>query len=182
MGSVIDIELLQLLEDRLGKEDGRKVAEAIEKSFEEMKKKAEGLAIQKKLELKDELTKELASKADIVYLDGKIESVRASLEGKIGTEIARLEGKMQSEISRLEGKMQSEISRLEGKMQSEITRLEGKIETEISRLEGKIEKEILRLDRKFTILLTGIFFTIVFLNQNTIEFILKLINFFKFNL
>ncbi len=39
MGSVIDIELLQLLEDRLGKEDGRKVAEAIEKSFEEMRKK-----------------------------------------------------------------------------------------------------------------------------------------------
>jgi hypothetical protein len=68
MARAIDLELLQLLEDKLGKETARKVAQAIELGLEVMEKRAEELAIQKKLELRDELTKELASKADIQVL------------------------------------------------------------------------------------------------------------------
>ena len=45
---VIDLELLQLLEDKLGKEEARKVAQAIELGLEIMEKRAEELAIQKK--------------------------------------------------------------------------------------------------------------------------------------
>ena len=109
MAQAINIELLQLLEDKLGKEEGRKVAEAINIGLDVIEKKAESVALQKKLELKDELTKELANKADI------------------------------------------------------------------ARLEGKIEKEILRLDRKFTIMFIILFFTIIFLNQNALEFIFKVL-------
>jgi hypothetical protein len=46
----------------------------LERAYEEMEKKAESLAIQKKLELKDELTKELATKEDIARLEGMIQS------------------------------------------------------------------------------------------------------------
>jgi hypothetical protein len=68
---------LQLFEDKLGKEEARKEAQAIELGLEIMEKRAEELAIQKKLELRDELTKELASKADIQVLNAEIQAVRA---------------------------------------------------------------------------------------------------------
>jgi hypothetical protein len=131
MPRVIDLELLQLLEDKLGKETARKVAQAIELGLEVMEKRAEELALQKKLELKDELTKELASKADIQVLKAEIQAVRA------------------------------EVQAME------------------ARLEAKIEKEILRLDRKFTILFIILFFTLILVNQNSLEFLLKVLGVIK---
>jgi hypothetical protein len=131
MPKAIDLELLQLLEDKLGKETARKVAQAIELGLEVMEKRAEELAIQKKLELKDELTKELASKADIQVLKAEIQAVRA------------------------------EVQAME------------------ARLEAKIEKEILRLDRKFTILFIILFFTLILVNQNALEFLLKVLGVIK---
>jgi len=90
------------------------VAQAIELGLEVMEKRAEELALQKKLELKDELTKELASKADLQILRAEIQA-----------------------------------------------------------MEAKIEREILRLDRKFTILFIILFFTVILVNQNALEFLLK---------
>jgi hypothetical protein len=124
MARAIDLELLQLLEDKLGKETARKVAQAIEIGLEVMEKRAEELAIQKKLELRDELTKELASKADIQVLKAEIQAVR----------------------------------------------------TELS---AKIENEILRLDRKFTIMFIILFFTLILVNQNALEFLLKVLGLIK---
>jgi hypothetical protein len=186
MAGVIKVETLQFFEDRLGKEEGRKVAEVLERAFEEMEKKAESLALQKKLELKDELTKELATKEDIARLEGMIQSEVARLEGMIKSESIKLESMIKSEVARIETKMESEIKRLEGMIQSEVTRLEGMIKTEIVRLEGKMEaellkisKEILRIDKKFTILFILIFFAVIFINQNAIEFLLKVFNVIK---
>ncbi len=150
MPNIIKIETLQFFEDRLGKEEGRKVAEVLERAYEEMEKKAESLAIQKKLELKDELTKELATKEDI----------------------ARLEGMIKSETAKSEGMIKSETSRLEGMMKSEISRLEGLIKSETLKLENKLTQ----LEKKFTLMIFALFFVVIFLNQNTIEFILKIIN------
>jgi len=117
MAPTLNIELLQLLEDKLGKEEGRKVAEAIEIGLGLIEKKAEAVALQKKLELRDELTKELTSKADLLAVEAK--------------------------------------------------------------LEGKIEKEILRLDRKFTIMFIILFFTVIFLNQNALEFLFRVLGVIK---
>ncbi len=124
MARAINLELLQLLEDKLGKETARKVAQAIEIGLEILEKRAEELAIQKKLELKDELTKELASKADIQVLKTEIQAVRAELS-------------------------------------------------------AKIENEILRLDRKFTIMFIILFFTLILVNQNALEFLLKVLGLIK---
>jgi hypothetical protein len=131
MARAIDLELLQLLEDKLGKEEARKVAQAIELGLEILEKRAEELAIQKKLELRDELTKELASKADIQVLKAEIQAVRAEMQAME------------------------------------------------ERLEAKIEKEILKLDRKFTILFIILFFTLILVNQNAIEFLLKVLGLIK---
>jgi len=124
MAQAISIEIYRLLEEKLGKEEAAKVASAIEVGFEAIEKKAEAVALQKKLELKDELTKELATKADL-------QIVRADLK------------------------------------------------TDIARLEGKIETDIARLDRKFTIMFIILFFTIIFLNQNALEFLARILGLIK---
>jgi len=124
MARAIDLELLQLLEDKLGKETARKVAQAIELELEVMEKRAEELALQKKLELKGDLTKELASKADIQVLKAEIQTVRTELF-------------------------------------------------------AKIENEILKLDRKFTIMFIILFFTLILVNQNALEFLLKVLGLIK---
>jgi hypothetical protein len=140
MAKVIDLELLQLLEDKLGKDEARKVAKAIELGLEVMEKRAEELALQKKLELRDELTKELASKADLLALKAEMQAMEQRLEAKI--ELVRKE-------------LGGEIN---------------KVKTELS---AKIENEILRLDRKFTIMFIILFFTLILVNQNALEFLLK---------
>jgi len=131
MARAIDLELLQLLEDKLGKEEARKVAQAIELGLEILEKRAEELAIQKKLELRDELTKELASKADIQVLKTEIQTVKAEMQAME------------------------------------------------ARLEAKIEREILKLDRKFTIMFIILFFTLILVNQNALEFLLKVLGLIK---
>ena len=146
MARVIDLELLQLLEDRLGKETARKVAQAIEIGLEVLEKRAEELALQKKLELRDELTKELASKADLLALKAEMQAMEQRLEAKI--ELVRKE-------------LSGEIN---------------KVKTELS---AKIENEILRLDHRFTILFIILFFTLILVNQNALEFLLKVLGLIK---
>ncbi len=131
MARAIDLELLQLLEDKLGKETARKVAQAIEIGLEILEKRAEELAIQKKLELRDELTKELASKADIQVLKAEIQAIRAEMQAME------------------------------------------------ARLEAKIEREILKLDRKFTIMFIILLSAVILVNQNALEFLLKVLGLIK---
>jgi len=138
MPKAIDLELLQLLEDKLGKETAGKVAQAIELGLEIMEKRAEELAIQKKLELKDELTKELASKADIQVLKTEIQAVRTEMQA-----------------------------------------MEAKLEAKIEKVRSELREEILRLDRKFTILFIILFFTLILVNQNALEFLLKVLGVIK---
>ncbi|ACD65961.1 MAG TPA: hypothetical protein DEA57_03480 [Sulfurihydrogenibium sp.] len=86
MANVIDFELLEKLEEKVGKEEAKKIAQTIELIYNELDKKSESLANQKKLELKDELTKELATKADLVL-------VKTELEAKIEKEVLKLDKK-----------------------------------------------------------------------------------------
>jgi ABC-type phosphate transport system auxiliary subunit len=140
----INIELYQFLEERLGKEEARKVAEVIERSFEAIEKKAEEVALQKKLEIKDELTKELATKADIARLEGEVKADIARLEGEIQTFKADFEGKISSLKTDLEGKIYNLKTDLEGKIYNLKTDLEGKISALKTDLEGRIS--VLRME------------------------------------
>ncbi len=76
-----------------------------------MEKRAEELAIQKKLELKDELTKELASKADIQVLKAEIQTVRAEMQAME----ERLEAKIDKVRTELSAKIENEILKLDRK-------------------------------------------------------------------
>lgn len=124
MASVLTLDMLQLIENKLGKEDAKKVAEAIELAFTAIEKKAEAVALEKKLEIKDELTKELVTKAEFF---GEMKLIR------------------------------QEMQTLRQEMQT-----------------VKVE-----LDRKLTIMFVVLFFTIVFLNQNALEFLARILGLLK---
>ncbi|WP_299226280.1 hypothetical protein [Sulfurihydrogenibium sp.] len=95
MAYVIDYELLEKLEQKVGKEEAKKIAQTIELIYNELDKKSESLAQQKKLELKDELTKELATKADIDMIYQKLELLKTELEAKIDKEVLKLQNDIQ---------------------------------------------------------------------------------------
>ncbi|MBI5875132.1 MAG: hypothetical protein HZB81_04700 [Deltaproteobacteria bacterium] len=124
MSASIPIELYESLEDKYGKDLARDITKTIEISFEAIEKKADAIALQKKLEIKDELTKELASKADILLLRQELETVKTELE-------------------------------------------------------AKIENGLLKLDRKFTIMFIILFFTIIFVNRDALEFMAKVLGLIK---
>jgi hypothetical protein len=101
----IPVSLYEKLERKFGRDEALEIAKMIEDFFDEMDRKAGEIALQKKLELKDELTRELATKADLITaraeLEGEIKNVRTELEGKI--EKVRIE--LGARIDRLDLKL-----------------------------------------------------------------------------
>jgi len=90
MATAIPIEILYLLEEKIGKEEAKKVSSAIIASLDVIEAKANDTALQKKLELKDELTKELATKADLNLVRSEILQVKTELNAKIDNLEVRL--------------------------------------------------------------------------------------------
>lgn len=124
MATTLPIEIYELLEKKVGREEAKEVIKVIEASFEAIEKRAEAVALQKKLEIKDELTKELVTKAEFY---GETKALRQGMET----------------------------------------------------LRQEMKGELLKLDRKFTIMFIILFFTIIFLNQNALEFLTKMLGLIK---
>ena len=93
MALILPPETYRRLEKRFGEEETREIVKALgevlqitgQKSgeaIERIEKKADSLITQKKFELKDELTKELATKVDIERLEGMIKTVKLELDRK----------------------------------------------------------------------------------------------------
>ena len=104
---------------------------------------------------------ELLGKIDALY--EKTEKDKAELLGKIGA----LYEKTEKDKAELLGKIDALYEKTE-KDKAEILGI-------VERNKLEVEKEILRIDRKFTIMFVVILFTIIFLNQNALEFIFKLL-------
>jgi hypothetical protein len=130
--ATIPLELYELFEKRLGKEEAKKAAELIKRSLEVIEERAKEQKKVVKAELKDELRKELATKEDIVLLDQKIETHYRELDQKVETVYRELNQKIET------------------------------VRQEIKLSEERVKRWLLL-----------IVFLIVFLNQNTVMFLLK---------
>jgi len=147
MPVTLPIDVYEVFEKGFGKEDARKVVKSLEAVIgDEVVNKWH----QTKEELKTELLKEVATKADL-------ENVRLELLGRMDKDKAELLG-------------------IIGQNKEELL---GIIKQNKAELLGKIEIEITRLDRKFTIMFVILFFTIIFLNQNALEFLVKVLGLVK---
>jgi len=76
---------------------------------------------------------------------------------------------------RLEAKIELVRKELSGEIDKVKTELDGKID----KVRAELREEILRLDRKFTIMFIILFFTLILVNQNALEFLLKLLGLIK---
>ena len=106
MAQALSIEVYQYLEKKIGKEEAEKVASVIEKGFDAVREESKKIALEKKLEIKDELTKELASKADVLIVKNEliveIEKVRAELKA----DMSALKAELKLEIESLNKKFE----------------------------------------------------------------------------
>ncbi|MGC8869455.1 MAG: coiled-coil domain-containing protein [Sulfurihydrogenibium sp.] len=108
MSFIIPVEVYEKLAEKLGKETALEVV----KVFEESQKRVEELTVEetikRKLELRDELRKELATKEDILLvkqeLKGEIEVLKQEMKGEIKTvrqELETLRQEIKGEIKSL---------------------------------------------------------------------------------
>ncbi|QWK18972.1 MAG: hypothetical protein KNN13_05450 [Hydrogenobacter thermophilus] len=104
MARVFPVELIFKLEEKLGKEEAKEFMSAVEQALEE-------LSILRKLELKDELTKELATKADIKEVRVEVAEVRAEIRevraevDRVRAEVAQVKAELNARIDRLEARI-----------------------------------------------------------------------------
>ncbi|WP_420264501.1 hypothetical protein [Candidatus Magnetominusculus dajiuhuensis] len=168
MPATLPIELYDLLEKKVGREDAREVGKLILASFDAIDKRAETVVVQKKAEIKEELTKELATKEDL-----------ARSEGRLNDRITSLEGRLSERISSLEGRLNERISSLEGKMNEKISSLEGRLNDRITSLEGKMSEKFTDMNWRMKVSLIVIISVILLTNPKSLDLIAKLFGLVK---
>jgi hydroxylamine reductase (hybrid-cluster protein) len=92
--ATVPLELYELFEEKLGKEKAKEAIKLVEEALKSVEEKAKEQKTIVKVELKDELRKELATKEDIAVLDQKIETVYRELDQKIETVRQELKGEI----------------------------------------------------------------------------------------
>jgi len=182
MPVTLPIEIYETLERTVGKEGAKAVIKSIESTISEY---TEYKLRTSKDELLDVMRKEFVTKD---FFEERLNSLREELIGIMKQDKAELLGIMRQDKAELLGIMKQDKAELLGIIKQDKAELLGKIDAlyektekdktelmgiiEKNRLE--VEKEILRIDRKFTIMFVILFFTILFLNQNALEFMFRI--------
>lgn len=115
----IPIEIFELLEKKIGREETKEVVKVIEDSLETIERKADEVALQKKLEIRDELRKELASKEDVLLVRQELRQELQAVRQELRQEMRTVRQEMQTIKVELEGKIElvkSDIKRLDMKL------------------------------------------------------------------
>jgi DNA anti-recombination protein RmuC len=130
----IPIDLYEKLERKFGREEAFEIAKMIEDFFKFMERRADEIALQKKVELRSELVNELATKAELnavkTELKADIERVRAELKGEIEnlrTELKGIRAEFRSELENVRLEFRGEIAKVRTELQSQIDKLNMKL-------------------------------------------------------
>jgi DNA anti-recombination protein RmuC len=130
----IPIDLYEKLERKFGREEAFEIAKMIEDFFKFMERRADEIALQKKVELRSELVNELATKAELnavkTELKADIERVRAELKGEIEnlrTELKGIRAEFRSEIENVRLEFRGEIAKVRTELQNQIDKLNMKL-------------------------------------------------------
>ncbi|MCG6552470.1 MAG: hypothetical protein L7F77_09090 [Candidatus Magnetominusculus sp. LBB02] len=94
MSTTLPIEIYDLLEKKVGKEEAREVGKILTASLDAIEKRAETLVVQKKAEIKEELSKELATKEDLARLEGRLNERITGLEGRMNERFTAMDWRM----------------------------------------------------------------------------------------
>ena len=73
MALSLAFDFYQRVEERFGKDLAGDIAKLLDESTQALEREAQALAVQKKLEIRDELSKELASKRDVELAEARLQ-------------------------------------------------------------------------------------------------------------
>jgi len=133
-----------------------------------------------RVELLGEMKKDKAEILGRLYaLYEKTEKDKAELLGMIEQNKTELLGIIEQNKTELLGMIEQNKTELLGIIEQNKTELLGMIESNRIELNAKIDTIYLKLDRKITLWSFSIIFIIIFLNQNALEFIAKIIGLIK---
>jgi len=205
MPVTLPLEVFEALEKGLGKDDARAVVKSIEATISEATEykwattkdelldairrefvtrelfeerinalRAELLGIMKQdkaelLGIMKQDKAELLGRIDALY--EKTEKDKAELLGIMKQNKAELLGR----IDALYEKTEKDKAELLGIMKQDKAELLGIMKQDKAELLGRIDTARIALDRKFTVMFVILFFTIIFLNQNALEFIFRVL-------
>ena len=110
-----------------------------------------------KNELKEELTKELATKHDLKLTE---QSLRALIEQCRGELLKEIEG-VRAEVEQVRGELKAEIEELRGKLKAEIEQVKGELRTEIQRVKNDLLKWLIVLFVGQATFIVGLVFTLL---------------------
>ena len=110
--ATVPLELYELFEEKLGKEEAKEAIALVEKAFGTIEEKAKEQKTVIKAELREELRKELATKEDVLLVKEELLGEIGKLEQKIETVHKELEQKMETVRQELKG----DIKELKGEI------------------------------------------------------------------
>ncbi len=190
MPVTLPFEVFEVFEKTFGKEEAKVVVKAIESTISQATEykwkttKEELLDAMRKEFITRERFEEKINIFDERFntfderfntFDEKINTLRVELLGRMESDKAELLGRIESDKAELLGRIESDKAELLGKIEA----LYEKTEKDKAELLGRMEMMRVSLDRKFTIMFVILLFTIIFLNQNSLEFILKILGLIK---
>jgi hypothetical protein len=135
MAYTLPLEVYQHIEDRFGRELATEVNKTIENAIAVMNEQAVMLVVQKKAELKEELTKELVTKAEF---QGEFKALREEMKA--------LEIRLTGEIKVLREETKATEFRLMGEIKTVAARLQGEIKALREEMNGKFNSLNMKLN------------------------------------
>ncbi|MFN3135572.1 MAG: hypothetical protein ACK44H_08390 [Candidatus Kryptonium sp.] len=197
MPVTLSFEIYEAFEKALGKEEARKVVKSLEAAISEATEykwattkdeiitKIRGDFESLRSEVRDIRNEFESFKKEI---RGEIESLRSEIRDiKDGFELFKKE--IRSEFESFRKEVNGEIESFRTEARGEIDTIKGWItqefvtkelfEAKLDELRAEIKTEIVKLDRKFTIMFLILLFVIIFLNQQALEFIAKILGIVK---
>jgi len=184
----LSVEVYEIFERNFNnKEDALKIINAFEETINESVSVS---WYKTKNEMLSEIFSVVATKEDLrslrVELLGEMKKDKAEILGRLYAlyektekDKAELLGMIEQNKTELLGMIEQNKTELLGIIEQNKTELLGIIESNRIELNAKIDTIYLKLDRKITLWSFSIIFIIIFLNQNALEFIAKIIGLIK---
>ncbi|MCG6552335.1 MAG: hypothetical protein L7F77_08405, partial [Candidatus Magnetominusculus sp. LBB02] len=132
MPTTLPVEIYDLLEKKIGREDAREVGKVILASFDAIESRAEAVVVQKKAEIKEELINELATKEDLAKLEGRLNEKIAHVETGLNEKIAHVETGLNEKINNVETGLTEKIAHVETGLTEKINNVETRLTEKIN--------------------------------------------------
>ena len=173
----LSVEVYEIFERNFNnKEDALKIINAFEETINESVSVS---WYKTKNEMLSEIFSVVATKEDLRSLRVELLSEMKKDKAEILGRLYALYEKTEKDKAELLGIIEQNKTELLGMIEQNKTELLGIIESNRIELNAKIDTIYLKLDRKITLWSFSIIFIIIFLNQNALEFIAKIIGLIK---